>query len=184
MFNFITELLFIGVIAFLTVSLIGFLTAGLIFLIIDITDKILDKKRNNIRNEILDLLEKWCIIKNIPISYEDEEYFASNAPEACGRIVFIRHFTDDGTTTYFDEFEIHIRFARDTRFTYITLAHEIGHYISVKKFRDGSEEGADCEASKLVRSLVDQKTQKLFKSEFRIFFHEEDLKNYLHKENI
>ena len=183
MIDFISELLFIGAIVFLTVSLIGFLTAWLVILIIDITDKILDKKKNKIRNEILDLLEKYCLIRSIPISYEDEEYFASNAPEACGRIVFTRHFTDDGTTTYFDEFEIHIRFTRDTRFTYTTLAHEIGHYISVKEFRDGSEEGADYEASKLVRSLVDQKTQRLFSSEFRIFFHEEELKNYLHKEN-
>ena len=183
MIDFISELLFIATIAFLTVSLIGFLTAGLIFLIIEITDKILDKKRSKIRNEILDLLEKYCLIRSIPISYEDEEYFASNAPDACGRIIYFRYYTKDGTTTYFDEFEIHIRFARDTKFTYITLAHEIGHYISVKKFRDGSEEGADYEASKLVRSLVDQKTQKLFNSEFRIFFHEEDLKNYLHKEN-
>ena len=59
MFDFISELLFIGATAFLTVSLIGFLTAGLIFLIIDITDKILDKKKNKIRNEILDLLEEY-----------------------------------------------------------------------------------------------------------------------------
>ena len=182
MIDFISELLFIGAIAFLTVMLIGFLTAGLIFLIIEITDKILDKKRNNIRNEILDLLEKYCLIRSIPISYEDEEYFASNAPDACGRIIYFRH-TKNGITTYFDEFEIHIRFARDTRFTYVTLAHEIGHYISVKKFRDGSEEGADCEASKLVRSLVDQKTQKLFNSEFGIYFHESELKDYVHKEN-
>lgn len=182
MIDFISELLFIGVIAFLTVSLIGFLITGLVFLIIETVDKMQDKKKNKIRNEILDLLEKYCLIRSIPISYEDEEYFASNAPDACGRIIYFRYIKD-GITTYFDEFEIHIRFARDTRFTYVTLAHEIGHYISVKEFRDGSEEGADCEASKLVRSLVDQKTQRLFSSEFRIFFHEEELKNYLHKEN-
>lgn len=183
MFDFITELLFLGATAFLTVSLLGFLIVGLIFLIADITDKILDKKKDKIRNEILDLLEKYCLIRSIPISYADEEYFASNAPDACGRIIYFRHYTNDGITTYFDEFEIYIRFARDTRFTYITLAHEIGHYIYVKKFRDKSEEGADCEASKLVRSLVDQKTQKLFNSEFEIFFNEKELKNYLHKEN-
>lgn len=183
MIDFITELLFIGVIAFLIVSLIGFLTAGLIFLIIDITDKILDKKRNKIRNEIIDLLEKYCSTRSIPISYADEGYFTLNAPEACGRIIYIHHYTNDGMIDYFDTFEIYIRSARDEHYTYTTLAHEIGHYISVKEFRDGSEEGADYEASKLVRSLVDQKTQKLFKSEFRIFFHEEELKDYSHKEN-
>ncbi len=183
MIDFISELLFIATIAFLTVSLIGFLTAGLIFLIIDITDKILDKKRNKIRNKILGILEKYCLIRSIPISYEDEEYFASNAPDACGRIIYTHHYTDDGVINYFDEFEIHIRSARDVYYTYTTLAHEIGHYISVKEFKDKSEEGANYEASKLVRSLLDEKTQKLFNSEFRIFFEEEELKNYLHKEN-
>lgn len=183
MIDFINELLFIATIAFLATALIAFLTAELVILISEIADKMLDKKKYKIRNEILDLLELYCIFNSIPISYGDEEYFVSNAPEACGRIIYHHHYTDDDVINYFDNFKIYIRSARDAYYTYTTLAHEIGHYISIKEFKDGSEEGADYEASKLVRSLVDQKTQRLFSSEFRIFFHEEELKNYLHKEN-
>ena len=60
------------------------------------------------------------------------------------------------------------------------LAHEIGHFISITKYNDGSEYGANYEASKLVRSFLTKKQQNLLKMELSIFFDEEMLKDFNH----
>lgn len=178
---FMQEVLLGLAIAFMLFLIVVVIVSTVCLLAFDVHDKIMDKKRNKARDILIELLEEYCSNKNIPISYGDENYFVNNAPDAAGRITYVCHYTKDGIISYYDNFEIFIRNKREVYFSYTTLAHEIGHYISVNDFNDGSEEGADYEASKLVRSLLEEKLQKLFKSEFGIFFNEDELKNYVHK---
>lgn len=162
---------------FIVISLTGFvacLILFVVFLIFSLIDKIRDKKKDQLINVIEEKLICFCTICEIPITYGNE-YFIEKNKDAAGMITYYKKLFP--YTTYKD-FKIFLR--PHDRFSWIVLAHEIGHFVSITEYNDHSEYGADYEASKLVRSFLSKKEQKLLYLELSIFFNENELKNFKH----
>ena len=112
------------------------------------------------------------------ISYDDSEFFSTHN-DAAGVIqyetaLFNSKYKLLGTAK---NFKIFIR--KKDKWSWTVLAHEYGHYLSIKNHHDDSEEGADYEALKWLRQeILTPAEQVLLKLSLNIFFNESELKNY------
>lgn len=154
-------------------------------------DKIFDsveqksqKKKKIIIDYLFTKLEDYCYQKNIPIIYGEAFFLNRDRQDCCGTIQYTKTKNNDSTISY-KNFVIFVRtgvLGHIAEFS--TLAHEIGHYISLTSYNDESEEGADYEADKLVRSFLTKKQQRMLKLELKIFFNEDELKDFKHERKI
>ena len=51
------------------------------------------------------------------------------------------------------------------------LAHELGHYMAIKQRQDDSERGADNEADRLCRAILNEGEQRLLSVSLDCYFH-------------
>lgn len=142
-----------------------------IFMVLDIVDKYKNHITELAIDKCTDCLLEYCKSKDIPVVFESKILNDSTA----GLIKYTKEtIPSNGKLIAYKNFVIHIKQSRNNRFVYITLAHEIGHYISLINYDDGSESGADYEAKKLVESFLTKKELRVMKSELDVFF-EHDL---------
>lgn len=127
------------------------------------TDKEIEreqKERDAVENRLTESLKTLCTQLGIGLSYHKE------LGTAAGRILYHsmngRLFVDDA------RIEILERFKNEP----YTLAHELGHYMAIKQRQDNSERGADDEADKLCRLILNEREQKLLSISLRCYFHE------------
>ena len=153
---------------------------GLIIAIIEISDNVSSKRRNLLIKDLEDRMI-GAILSNPDIefiSYDDSEFFSTHN-DAAGVIqyktaLFNSKYKLLGTAK---NFKIFIR--KKDKWSWTVLAHEYGHYLSIKNYRDDSEEGADYEALKWLRQeILTPAEQVLLKLSLNIFFNESELKNY------
>ena len=163
---------------FIIISLVGF-TISIIMIVLLSISEFIDTMNNRKKNQTLIFVEEkltdFCKNHEIPITYGDEYFIENNKNNSAGVLSY--YYKQFPSTTYSD-FKIFVR--SHDKFSWTVLAHEIGHFISITKYNDHSEYGADYEASKLVRSFLTKKQQNLLKMELSIFFDEEILKDFNH----
>lgn len=175
MLDFILEVLLQS---FIIISLVGFSICFIItisLLIIEFSDKMKDMNKDQTLIFVEEKLTDFCKNHEIPITYGDEYFIENNKNNSAGVLSY--YYKQFPSTTYRD-FKIFVR--SHDKFSWTVLAHEIGHFISITKYNDHSEYGADYEASKLVRSFLSKKQQNLLKIELSIFFDEDTLKDFNH----
>lgn len=118
------------------------------------------KERDAIENRLTESLKTLCAQLGIDLSYHKE------LGDAAGRILYYkkagRLFVDDARIEILEKY-------KDEPYT---LAHELGHYMAIKQRQDNSERGADNEADKLCRSILNEREQKLLSISLRCYFHE------------
>ena len=116
------------------------------------------KERNAIENRLTESLKTLCAQLGIGLSYHKE------LGTAAGRILYHsrngRLFVDDARIEILEKYE---------NDPYV-LAHELGHYMAIKQRQDNSEEGADSEAEKLCRLILNQQEQELLKIALHCYF--------------
>lgn len=161
------------IIILLSLIITGIITL-LILTAIIIYDIIINKYHNIVASAIdkcITYLLLYCETRNIPVLFENEIFEQDENKTSAGQIRYTRETTiTTGRLIAYKDFKIYIKQSRNNRFVYATLAHEIGHYISLVKYDDGSESGADYEAKKLVESFLTKKELRVMKSELDIFF--------------
>lgn len=175
MLDFILEVLLQS---FIIISLVGFSICFIItisLLIIEFSDKMKDMNKDQTLIFVEEKLTDFCKNHEIPITYGDEYFIENNKNNSAGVLSY--YYKQFPSTTYSD-FKIFVR--SHDKFSWTVLAHEIGHFISITKYNDDSEYGADYEASKLVRNFLSKKQQNLLKIELSIFFDEDILKDFNH----
>ena len=105
-------------------------------------------------------MKTLCAQLGIDLSYHKE------LGDAAGRILYHsmngRLFVDDARIEILEKY-------KDEPYT---LAHELGHYMAIKQRQDSSEEGADTEADKLCRLILNDNEQKLLAISLRCYFHQ------------
>lgn len=137
----------------------------LLLLIFAIEDKKFEKEwakkeeiRKNAECRLTDSLKMMCSLLDIDLSYHKE------LGTAAGRILYLsmagRLFVDDARIEILEKYE---------NDPYV-LAHELGHYMAIKQRQDNSEEGADSEAEKLCRLILNQQEQELLKIALHCYF--------------
>lgn len=118
------------------------------------------KERNIAEKRLTESLKTLCAQLGIGLSYHEE------LGTAAGRILYHsmngRLFVDDA------RIEILEKYKNEP----YTLAHELGHYMAIKQRQDNSERGADDEADKLCRLILNEREQKLLSISLRCYFHE------------
>lgn len=118
------------------------------------------KERNIVENRLTESLKTLCSQLGIGLSYHAE------LGTAAGRILYHsmngRLFVDDARIEILEKY----------RNEPYTLAHELGHYMAIKQRQDNSEEGADAEADKLCRLILNEREQELLSISLRCYFHE------------
>lgn len=118
------------------------------------------KERNIAENRLTESLKTLCAQLGIDLSYHEE------LGTTAGRILYHsmngRLFVDDA------RIEILEKYKNEP----YTLAHELGHYMAIKQRQDNSERGADDEADKLCRLILNEREQKLLSISLRCYFHE------------
>lgn len=127
------------------------------------TDKEIErehKERDTVENRLTESLKTLCTQLGIGLSYHKE------LGTAAGRILYHsmngRLFVDDARIEILEKY-------KDEPYT---LAHELGHYMAIKQRQDSSEEGADTEADKLCRLILNDNEQKLLAISLRCYFHQ------------
>lgn len=181
---------FLEIMLFILVILVilSLLTIPIAFLITEIEDQIKKykcKKYFGANNEILQqrILDhfylKYNTEKDIPILFGEEEYFKENFPTACGLCSY-KTYGHDLSTAH--DFILRIR-GKFNSFQWTTLAHEIGHYISIINYIDSSEEGADHEAGLFMLDMLSKEEQKLLHISLNICFKvgTDEFKSFQHK---
>lgn len=106
-------------------------------------------ERMSAENRLTESLKTFCHQLGIELSYHKE------LGTAAGRIVY---YKKDGRLIV-DSAKIEI-LERYENQPYV-LAHELGHYMAIKQRQDDSERGADDEANKLCRAILNEKEQGL-----------------------
>ena len=101
------------------------------------------KERDAVEKRLTTSLKTLCAQLGIDLSYH-KELFVDDA-----RIEILEKYKDEP----------------------YTLAHELGHYMAIKQRQDSSEEGADTEADKLCRLILNDNEQKLLAISLRCYFH-------------
>lgn len=118
------------------------------------------KERDAVENRLTESLKTLCAQLGIGLSYHKE------LGTAAGRILYHsrngRLFVDDARIEILEKYENE---------PYV-LAHELGHYMAIKQRQDDSERGADNEADKLCRLILNEREQKLLSISLRCYFHE------------
>ena len=127
------------------------------------TDKEIEKEhkeRDAVENRLTESLKILCVQLGIDLSYHKE------LDDAAGRILYYskngRLFVDEAKIEILEKYEHE---------PYV-LAHELGHYMAIKQRQDNSERGADDEADKLCRLILNVREQKLLSISLRCYFHE------------
>lgn len=164
-----------GMIIILLSLIITCIITLLILAAIIIYDIIINKYHNYIVPSAIDkciiYLLLYCETRNIPVLFESEIFKQRENGTSVGLIKYKGETSiTTGRLIAYKDFIIHIKQSRNNRFVYTTLAHEIGHYISLINYDDGSESGADYEAKKLVESFLTKKELKAMKTELDILF--------------
>ncbi len=118
------------------------------------------KERDAVEKRLTTSLKTLCAQLCIDLSYHKE------LGDAAGRILYHsmngRLFVDDARIEILEKY-------KDEPYT---LAHELGHYMAIKQRQDSSEEGADTEADKLCRLILNDNEQKLLAISLRCYFHQ------------
>lgn len=118
------------------------------------------RERDIAENRLTESLRTLCAQLGIGLSYHEE------LGTAAGRILYHsmngRLFVDDA------RIEILEKYKNEP----YTLAHELGYYMAIKQRQDNSERGADDEADKLCRLILNEREQKLLSISLRCYFHE------------
>lgn len=118
------------------------------------------KERDTVEKRLTTSLKTLCVQLGIDLSYHKE------LGDAAGRILYHsmngRLFVDDARIEILEKY-------KDEPYT---LAHELGHYMAIKQRQDSSEEGADTEADKLCRLILNDNEQKLLAISLRCYFHQ------------
>ena len=118
------------------------------------------KERDAVEKPLTTSLKTLCAQLGIDLSYHKE------LGDAAGRILYHsmngRLFVDDARIEILEKY-------KDEPYT---LAHELGHYMAIKQRQDSSEEGADTEADKLCRLILNDNEQKLLAISLRCYFHQ------------
>ena len=123
----------------------------------DIWWKVEKQKKAVITKKINFMLMEICNTLHIPVYVMSDEWFKENKPDAAGYISYEKN--DYGISSA----EIYLREDKSYEFYgWTTLAHEVGHYISINQYKDKSEAGADYEAAKLILKLLDSDEDKAF----------------------
>lgn len=117
------------------------------------------KEEKNAEVRLTKSLKSLCEQLAIPLSYHD------NLGDAAGHILY--HSNMDGRLLL-DSARIEI--LNKHKNSPWVLAHELGHYMSIKQFQDSSEESADREAGKLCCSILSEKEQDLLAIPLRVYF--------------
>ena len=126
----------------------------------EITER--EKERKNAEARLTKSLKSLCEQLAIPLSYHDD------LGDAAGHILY--HSNMDGRLLL-DSARIEI--LNKHKESPWVLAHELGHYMSIKQFQDSSEESADREAGKLCCSILSEKEQDLLTIPLMVYFNKE-----------
>ena len=118
-----------------------------------------EKERKNAEARLTKSLKSLCEQLAIPLSYHDD------LGDAAGHILY--HSNMDGRLLL-DSARIEI--LNKHKESPWVLAHELGHYMSIKQFQDSSEESADREAGKLCCSILSEKEQELLGIPLKVYF--------------
>ena len=121
-----------------------------------------EKEEKNAEARLTKSLKSLCEQLAIPLSYHD------NLGDAAGKILY--HSNMDGRLLL-DSARIEI--LNKHKESPWVLAHELGHYMSIKQFQDRSEESADREAYKLCCSILSEKEQDLLAIPLMVYFNKE-----------
>lgn len=118
------------------------------------------RERIAVEHRLTESLKTLCTQLGICLSYHEE------LGTAAGRILYHskngRLFVDDAKIEILEKYENE---------PYV-LAHELGHYMAIKQRQDNSERGADNEAEKLCRLILNEHEQKLISISLKCYFHE------------
>lgn len=151
----------------------------------DLIHKIYAKDAPNFFDDLNKFLIKWCEDRSIPITYGEQYFIDSENNRACGTCVYTRiEYFNNGIA--FKNFRIYIRSILDRTSDIFTLAHEIGHVISIGDYHDESEYGADYEAFKLVESFLETYPKERVKKNdsvrlaIDIFLNKDTIKDFSH----
>lgn len=120
------------------------------------------KEEKNAEVRLTKSLKSLCEQLAIPLSYHD------NLGGAAGHILY--HSNMDGRLLL-DNARIEI-LNKHKEIPWV-LAHELGHYMSIKQFQDSSEESAYREAAKLCCSILSEKEQDLLAIPLMVYFNKE-----------
>ena len=121
-----------------------------------------EKEEKNAEARLTKSLKSLCEQLAIPLSYHD------NLGDAAGHILY--HSNMDGRLLLGSA---KIEILNKHKETPWVLAHELGHYMSIKQFQDESEESADREAYKLCCSILSEKEQELLAIPLMVYFNKE-----------
>lgn len=117
------------------------------------------RERTLVENRLTESLKSLCTQLGIELSYHKE------LGTAAGRILYSslrgRLLVDDARIEILEKY-------KDEPYV---LAHELGHYMAIKQRQDNSERGADDEADKLCRSILNKNEQELLSISLRCYFH-------------
>lgn len=116
------------------------------------------QKRKDIEARLTASLKNICAQLNVPITYHQE------LGSAAGKILY--HSCNGKLTVETAQIQILNKYANEP----YVLAHELGHYFSIKSKQDRSECGADNEALCLCKSILTQEEQKLMSSSLQCYF--------------
>lgn len=135
-----------------------------------ISDRAVDKQiekeqaeRDIAESRLTKSLKVLCNQLGIGLSYHKE------LGTAAGRIIYHsnngRLFVDEARIEILEQYENE---------PYV-LAHELGHYMAIKQRQDNSERGADDEANKLCRLILNEREQHLLSIGLRVHFSESEV---------
>lgn len=121
------------------------------------------RERTLVENRLTESLKILCSQLGIDLSYHEE------LGTAAGRILYHsmngRLFVDDAKIEILKKYENE---------PYV-LAHELGHYMAIKQRQDNSERGADDEADKLCRLILNKREQELLSIGLKCHFHDKEV---------
>lgn len=118
-----------------------------------------DRKRNNVETRLTNALKSLCAQLNLPLTYHE------NLGTAAGKIVY--HSNGSGRLILENaKIEILSKYENEP----YVLAHELGHYMSIKQHEDSSEKSADQQALVLCKSILTHEEQELMQTGLRCYF--------------
>jgi len=120
------------------------------------------EKIDQINIRILKALIMLCDSLGIPIAYCDE---LSDGDEA--QLIYYKF---EGVNE-FDLDDAYINMKKSNSHKGHYLAHELGHYMAIKKFKDNSEEAADREGRKLCMLILNDEEQEEMGLLLNWYFH-------------
>lgn len=167
------------------IFLLMILSIPVVYLSIEILEQIENNKKKKYFGKNNEILQQRIVdhfhlkYGDIPILFGEEEYFKENFPMASGLCSY-KTYGHDLFTAHGYILRIRGRF---NSFQWTTLAHEIGHYISISRFQDDSEEGADHEAGLFMLNMLSEEEQKLLHIPLNICFKigNEEFNSFKHK---